>query len=101
MKANPGGQIAPSEIIGRDELIQRLWEILERQSLILSAERRAGKTSVIQKMRAEAPQKKLPIFRDLERVHTLIEFAELVFEDVERYLSGLRRTAERTRRFIS
>jgi hypothetical protein len=101
MKANPGGQIAPSEIIGRDDLIQRLWQILERQSLILSAERRIGKTSVIKKMIAEAPQDKLPIYRDLEQVHTLLEFGELVFEDVERYLSGLRRTAERTRRFIS
>lgn len=101
MKANPGGQIDPSEVIGRDELIKRLWEILDRQSLILSAERRIGKTSVIQKMRAEAPQDKLPIYRDLEQVHTLLEFGELVFEDVERYLSGLKRTAERTRRFIS
>ena len=101
MKANPGGQIAPSEIIGRDDLIQRLWEVLERQSLILSAERRAGKTSVIKKMLAEAPHEKLPIYRDLEQVHTLLEFAELVFEDVEQYLSKLQRTAERTRRFIS
>lgn len=101
MKANPGGQIAPSEIIGRDDLIQRLWQILERQSLILSAERRIGKTSVIKKMRTEAPPEKLPIYRDLEQVHTLLEFAQLVFEDVEGYLSGLRRTAERTRRFIS
>lgn len=101
MKANPGGQIDPSEVIGRDELIQRLWEILDRQSLILSAERRIGKTSVIKKMLAEAPQERLAIYRDLEQVHTLLEFGELVFEDVERYLGGLRRTAERTRRFIS
>lgn len=101
MKANPGGQIDPSEVIGRDELITRLWAILDRQSLILSAERRIGKTSVIQKMRAEAPQDKLPIYRDLEQVHSLIEFAELVFEDVETYLGRLKRTAERTRRFIS
>jgi hypothetical protein len=101
MKANPGGQIDPSEVVGRDELIQRLWEILDRQSLILSAERRIGKTSVIRKMLVEAPKEKLPIYRDLEQVHTLLEFGELVFEDVERYLSGLKRTAERTRRFIS
>lgn len=101
MKANPGGQIAPEDIIGRDDLIRRLWQILERQSLIISAERRAGKTSVIKKMLVEAPQDKLPIYRDLEQVHSLIEFAELVFEDVEEYLGRLKRTAERTRRFIS
>ncbi len=42
MRANPGGQIAPSEVIGRDRLIQRLWEILERQSLVLSAQATDG-----------------------------------------------------------
>jgi len=66
MKANPGGQISPSEIIGRDALIQRLWRILERQSLVLSAERRIGKTCIVKKMREEAPQDKLPIYHDLE-----------------------------------
>jgi len=47
MKANPGGQIPPDEVIGRDALIKRLWRILERQSLVLSAERRMGKTCII------------------------------------------------------
>ena len=68
MKANPGGQIPPSEVIGRDTLIRRLWRILERQSLVLSAERRMGKICVIKKMRAEAPEDKLTIYRDLEGV---------------------------------
>lgn len=70
MKANPGGQVAPSEVIGRDELIQSLWEILEQQSLILSAERRMGKTCVIKKMQAEASLDKLPIYHDLEKVRS-------------------------------
>lgn len=46
MKANPGGEIAPSEVIGRDDITRRLWRVLERQSLILSAERRMGKTRI-------------------------------------------------------
>ncbi len=53
MRTNPGGQIDPAQIIGRDELIKRLWEILSRQSLVLTAERRMGKTSVVLKMKAE------------------------------------------------
>lgn len=100
MRANPGGQLDPAEIFGRDKLVARLWEVLGRQSLILTAVRRAGKTSVITKMRAEAPEDCLPIFRDLEQVHTVLEFAELVFEDVENYLSGRTRAVEKARNFI-
>jgi hypothetical protein len=97
MKANPGGQLAPDEVFGRDELIARLWRILERQSIVLSAERRMGKTQVIKKMEAEAPQGKLPIYHDLEGVRSPVEFVEIVFHDVERYLSRWNRTAERAR----
>jgi len=101
MKANPGGYIPPDEVIGRDELIQRLWRILERQSLVLCAERRLGKTCVIKKMEAEGPQDRLPIYRDIENMHTPLEFVETVFRDVEGYLSGLKRTANRARQFLA
>lgn len=69
MKANPGGEIAPSEVIGND-IIQGLWRVLERQSLLLSAERRMGKTCLIKKMVAEVPDGKLAVYRDLEGVRT-------------------------------
>lgn len=100
MKANPGGYIPPDEVLGRDKLIQRLWRILERQSLVLSAERRMGKTCVINKMRAEAPEGKLTIYRDLEGIQTAGEFAQTVFEDVDEYLTTLNRAAEGARRFL-
>jgi hypothetical protein len=101
MKTNPGGEIAPSEVIGRDELVKRLWHVLGRQSLVLSAERRMGKTCIIKKMVAESSQNKLPIYRDLEGVRSPLEFVETVFQDVERYLSGFRRVAERTRQLAA
>lgn len=101
MKANPGGQIAPSEVIGRDAFIQRLWRVLQRQSLVLCAERRMGKTCIIKKMVAEVPQDKLPIYRDLEGIRTPLEFVETVFHDVKSYLSGLKRTAERARKLLT
>ena len=93
MRTNLGGQIAPDEIIGRDELIEHIWDILDRQSLVLSAERRMGKTCVIKKMEAEVPANKLPVYRDLERIRTPTEFVELVFQDVEQYLSRKKRSA--------
>jgi hypothetical protein len=100
MRANPGGQLAPSEVVGRDELILRLWEILQRQSLVLSAERRMGKTSVIKKMIAEAPGDKLPVYHDLEGLRTPMEFARAVFDDVDEHLGRMQRTGARMREFI-
>ena len=106
MISNPGGQIAISEIIGRDRTISRFWEILERRSLVLTAERRMGKTHVIKKMMAAVPTGFLTIPgndtpRDLEKVHTSSEFVENVFSDVEIYLSRHKRTAEKARRFLT
>ncbi|NJK66905.1 MAG: ATP-binding protein [Microcoleus sp. SU_5_3] len=101
MKANPGGAIAPAEVMGRDKLIFDLWGILEQQSVILSAERRMGKTSVIKKMRSEATADKLPIYRDLESVKSPLEFVETVFQDVETYLTGLKRHAKKARAFLT
>lgn len=101
MKANLGGQIDPSEVIGRDGLILRLWRVLERQSLVLSAERRMGKTCLVRKMEAEVPKDSLPVYRDLERVHRPLEFVELVFQDVKSYLSRVSRTAKRVRALLT
>jgi len=46
MRVNPGGKIPSSEVIGRDRLIENLWRILDRQSLVLSAERRMVKPAL-------------------------------------------------------
>ena len=100
MKANPGGQLAPSEVVGRDQLIAQLWDILERQSVVLTSERRIGKTQMVKKMKAEASEDVLAIFRDLESVRTPLEFVELVFRDVEEFLSRKARTASRTRQLL-
>lgn len=100
MRANPGGQLDPAEVVGRDGLIGRLWRVLERQSLVLTAERRMGKTSIIKKMNVEAPGEVLTVFHDVEGLRTPLEFAQLVFEDVETYLSRRERLCERTRRFL-
>jgi hypothetical protein len=100
MKANPGGHIPPNEVIGRDRLIEQLWRILQRQSLVLTAERRMDKTSIIRKMEAEAPADKLAVFHDLEDVDTPLAFVQLVFDDVSQYLSHSKRAARRVIDFL-
>ena len=100
MKANPGGAISPNEVVGRDRLITNIWSVLERQSLTLSAERRMGKTTVMRKMEEEGNGNQLIIRRTLENVRSPVEFVELVWQDIEDYLSK-KEKAKRVRDFLS
>ena len=99
-KANPGGQISPEEIVGRDRLIEELWDRLKQQSFIFSGERRIGKSSTLKKMVSQAPEDMLPIYRDLEGIRTPIEFVEVVWQDTETYLREEGK-ARRVREYIS
>ena len=87
-------------MLGRDALIAQIWETLERQSLVLVAERRMGKSTVIKKMAKEAPPGRVTLYRDVEGIDTPIGFAERVYRDLEAHLSMRKRTAARTRRLI-
>ncbi len=100
MKANPGGEIALDEVIGRDRLIGRLWETLDRQSVVLIAERRMGKTSVIKNMAAECPDDRVTLYRDVEGLDTPHAFAERVYHDLETHLDRTHRTAGRARQLL-
>jgi hypothetical protein len=95
MRANPGGEIAPEDVVGRDRLIQRLWETLDSQSVVMVAERRIGKSCIIKKMVAESPGSVVTVYRDVEGVNAPIDFVERVYRDVAAYLTVLRRTAGR------
>jgi hypothetical protein len=95
MKTNPGGSLAPNEVMGRDHLIARLWQILERRSLVLTAERRMGKTSVLKKMVAE-PQTGVHIFYwDVEALRSPLEFVDAIFQKVRSDLSAKQRFMSR------
>jgi AAA+ ATPase superfamily predicted ATPase len=51
MKAHPGALKQGSDIIGREQEIAELWRKLEGNSVLFTAERRVGKSSVIEKMK--------------------------------------------------
>jgi hypothetical protein len=101
MRTNPGGALAPNEVVGRDRLIEKLWSILERQSLVLTAERRMGKTSIVKKMEAEPQSGMRVFFRDLEALRTPLEFVDCVFQDVRADLSRKDRLMNRVREFMA
>jgi hypothetical protein len=87
MRANPGGVLAVEDVIGRDYLISNIWSALEAQSIVLTSERRVGKTSVIRKMAGFPTEKKLCLLRDVEGYRSAGEFIEGIFSDVETVLS--------------
>lgn len=95
----------PTDIIGRDDFIAVLWHILEEHGLILSAERRFGKTYVIQKMEAEPPADVLTFYQDMSDVHTAAAFTEKVCVSAKDRLNWtrkiVRQTAEVTSRLRS
>lgn len=97
MKANPGGNIGASDVVGRDELIAHLWQILKSQSVVLSAERRMGKTCIIRKMKEEAPEGTIAVFHDLERVGTPAEFVRGVLGDIENHLARTKKISNQAR----
>lgn len=101
MKSNPGGQIDVKAAIGRDRLIQTLWESIEQQSLIITAERRIGKTTVIKKMRAEPAAGWMPVFQDLERYHSAAEFAMSVYKEIHEFLSGKEKATRRAKEWFT
>lgn len=93
MKANPGGNVSPKNVVGRDELIARLWSTLEQLGIVLVAERRMGKTCVINKMRAEPRTDTLVLLSDLEGVSRPLEFVERLLWDIDKHLSAGEKTA--------
>ena len=98
MKAAPGAQLPIDAIYGRDPFIADLWRILDRHSVRMEAERRIGKTSILHKIAARPAEGWEAISFDLEKVHSAVEFAEKVCEQVHERLVGWKRPG---RRFLS
>ena len=83
MHINPGGRLNTEDVIGRDNEIDRYWGVLERQGLVISAERRIGKTHIVLKMRDECRDGYLPIYQDLEAVHSITDFIRSIYSTVQ------------------
>ncbi len=98
MKANPGGVIDPSQVYGRDGLIADLWQRLDQICVLMNAERRIGKTSVLRKMAQEGAPGWFPVMLDLEKFHSAEEFAVGVYEQVQGCLGIWKKTANVARK---
>jgi hypothetical protein len=100
MKANPGGQIDLKEMVGREQLITLLWDTVTQQSLVITAERRIGKTTVIKKMKSEPAVGWIAVYQDLERCHSAADFAMAVYREVDQFLTNKGKAARRVKEFF-
>ena len=91
MQINPGGRLNTEDVIGRDDEIARYWRVIERQGLVISAERRIGKTHIVLKMRDECRSGYLPFYQDLEAVHTTPELIRSIYNTVRQSLDRMPR----------
>jgi hypothetical protein len=91
MKPNPGGQLDPANVIGRDELVAQMWEILNGRNIYMNDVRRIGKTQILVKMKASPPPGWVVIHQDLGGFHNAAEFSTWVFRESYKVLSGAKR----------
>lgn len=82
MRVNTGGYLSANEVIGREEFISYLWQVLDKQSVVLTSERRIGKSSIINKLKEEEPEGWLIIKRDVEGISTTKEFVTRLVDDL-------------------
>jgi hypothetical protein len=88
MRTNPGGGLAPEEVVGRDALIAELWDKLERHGVMMTAERRMGKTSVLKKMLAQQPSEVTAFYWDLENIRSPEALVREIFNKVSEDLGS-------------
>jgi AAA+ ATPase superfamily predicted ATPase len=82
MKANPGGTVTGDGIIGRSSELAELWNKLQKRSVLLSAERRVGKTSLLRKMTEEPPSGWTPLLIFVESARHPIDCVEAMYDVV-------------------
>lgn len=92
MKPNPGGQLSPEQIVGRDALITDMWGILEGRSIYMNDLRRIGKTQIMVKMHARPPENWVTVKSDLGGIHSAAEFATLAYRQSSDVLGKRQRT---------
>jgi hypothetical protein len=91
MEINPGGHLPTEEIVGRDESVRRYWQILARQGLILTGERRIGKTHIMWKMHSDGCPGMDSIYFDLEGIHSTSDLVRSIYGGVQGHLTKLQR----------
>lgn len=80
MKPNPGGILTGDAIVDREREILSIWEALHGRSVVLTSERRVGKTSILRKMMENPQDDWIPLLYWVEGIRHPIEFVEGLYD---------------------
>lgn len=99
---NPGGNLTPDEVVGRERTIGRYWDILQKRGIVLLAPRRVGKSSLCQAMVQKPPPGFRVVYRSLEgKASSPLDLARALLDDTESILGRGTRTAARARKWLA
>ena len=74
-----------SIVFGRDKIVELIWRRLEEKSIIFVAERRVGKTTVLDVIKEKYDDNCIVIYSDLEKISSPIELVENVLNSTYEY----------------
>jgi AAA+ ATPase superfamily predicted ATPase len=80
MKPNPGGMLKGKAVVNREKEINSIWRALQNQSVVITSERRVGKTSILRKMEENPKEDWIPILFLVEGKEHPVEFVEGLYE---------------------
>ena len=76
-----------SKIFGRKKIVKQIWKILEKESILFVAERRIGKTTVLDQLRDNPHDDYIVIFSDVEGITTPLEFVKKIIQSLSSHLN--------------
>jgi len=74
-----------SIVFGRDKIVELIWRRLEEKSIVFVAERRVGKTTVLDVIKEKYDDNCIVIYSDLEKISSPIELVENVLNSTYEY----------------
>jgi AAA+ ATPase superfamily predicted ATPase len=82
-----------NKVFGREKLIERIWKLLQEFSILFTAERRVGKTTVLNELQHKPKEGFRVIFSDLEKIDSPLEFINDVLNKTSPFISSADRTS--------
>jgi len=81
-----------NKIYGRNSVIKRIWKTLKIASILFTAERRMGKTTVLDELKIHPHKDFLVISSDLEKIDSPLNFVNDVLNKTAPYLTKKEKT---------
>jgi hypothetical protein len=84
IRLTQGPPVKGDDFFNREEIIQEIWDKLERSNVLLVAPRKFGKTSIMLKLRDDPRNGFTSIFFDIEHIESPSEFILELIEEIHK-----------------